>query len=126
MSGLELFSSDHEGYKPMVDFGSWRVAFSNGPKEYKKKEIGSLSRHVETDEVFTLIKGSCMLITAGNGNEPGEVVKTWMETGIIYNVTKGTWHNSIVLPGTTVMIVENSDTGSHNSESKDIREKISI
>jgi len=49
-----------------------------------------------------------------------------MEIGTIYNVTKGTWHGTILLPGTTVMIVENSDTGSHNSESKEIREKISL
>ena len=124
MSGLEIFSHTQEGYKPLIDFGSWRVAIINGPEVYKQKEISSLSRHLETDEVFALIKGSCLLLTAGNGDTPGEVTKTWMEQGLMYNVTKASWHGEILLPGSIVMIVENRDTGKGNSESHEIKEKI--
>jgi mannose-6-phosphate isomerase-like protein (cupin superfamily) len=126
MPGLEIFTHAEPGFKPMVNFGEWRTAISNGSPVYERKEISSFSRHHETDEVFILIKGSCLLLTAGNGAAPDKVTKTWMESGKMYNVTKGTWHGSIQLPDTTVMIVENRDTGHHNSESRDLPEKISI
>ncbi len=126
MPGLEIFTHTEEGFKPIVDFGEWRTAISNGPLVYERKEIRSLSRHLETDEVFVLIKGTCLLLTAGNGAAPDKVTKTWMEPGKIYNVTKGMWHGSIQLPNTTVMIVENRSTGPENSESHEIQEKISI
>lgn len=126
MPGLEIYTHTERGFKPMVNFGSWRTAFSNGPSTYERKEIRSLSRHLETDEVFVLIRGSCLLVTAGNGDAPAELTKTWMETGKMYNVTRGTWHSSIQLPGTTVMVVENSDTGKHNSESREISETVSL
>ena len=126
MQGLEIFSHTEQGFKPLVNFGSWRVACSNGPSVYQRKEVTSLSRHLETDEVFVLIKGSCLLLTAGSGDNPGEVTRTWMESGKIYNVTKATWHAHIQLPDTTMMVVENRDTGSHNSESRSIPEVISL
>lgn len=126
MSGLEIFSSTQQGFKPLVNFESWRVACSNGPSVYQRKEINTLSRHLKTDEVFVLIKGSCLLLTAGNGDVPGEITKTWLELGQIYNVTKGTWHGTIQLPNAMVIIVENSDTGPENSESRAIPEKIGL
>ena len=126
MSGLEICSSNQEGFKPLIDFGSWRVALSNGPSVYERKEIKSLSRHLETDEVFALLKGSCLMLTAGNGDAPGKITKTWMEIGQLYNVTKATWHGTILMPGTTVLIVENNDVGPGNSETRDILETISV
>ena len=126
MSGLEIYSSEEPGFKTMVNFGSWRTAISNGPESYQRKEIKSLSRHLETDEVFILIKGSCLLLSAGTGDSPAEVCKTWMEEGKMYNVTKSTWHGTIMLPGTKVMIVENRETGPQNSESREIAETISL
>ena len=126
MSGLEIYSYTEPGFKPLINFGSWRVACSNGPSVYQRKEVTSLSRHLETDEVFVLVKGSCLLLTAGNGEVPGEVTKTWMELGKMYNVTQCTWHGSILLPGATVMIVENRDTKSQNSESRNIPEMVSL
>ena len=126
MSGLEIYSSEEPGFKPMVNFGAWRTAISNGPSEYKRKEVKSLSRHLETDEVFILVKGSGLLLTAGSADAPGEVKKTWMESGVMYNVTKATWHGTILLPGAKVMIVENRETGPENSESREIAEIISL
>ena len=126
MSGLDIYSHDEPGFKPMVNFGHWRTAISNGPEVYERKVIKSLSRHLETDEVFILACGSCLLLTAGNGDKPGEVKKTWMEPGLMYNVTKATWHGTISLPCTKVIIVENRETGPENSETLDIAEPISL
>jgi hypothetical protein len=126
MTGLEVYSSTQQGFKALVDYGDWRVALSNGGAVYERKEISSLSRHLETDEVFVLLKGSCLLLTGGKGAEPGELTKTWMEPGRLYNVTRGTWHRNIQLPGAQVLIIENRDTGPHNSESKDLPAAFSL
>ena len=126
MTVLEIHSSTQQGFKPLVNYGDWRVALSNGGTAYERKEISSLSRHRETDEVFVLLKGSCLLLTGGNDAEPGELTKTWMEPGRLYNVTRGTWHRNIQLPGAQLLIIENRDTGPHNSESKDLPAPVSL
>ena len=39
-----------------------------------------------------------------------------MERKKIYNVKKGAWHNLISKPGMSLLIVENADTGSANTD----------
>jgi hypothetical protein len=125
-AGLEIISYTGKGYKPLIDFESWRVALINGASVYEPVEIDVLSCHCETDEIFVLLKGSCMLLIGGNSDIPGKVEKIWLEEGLLYNVTKGTWHNEILMPGAKVLIVENADTSSENSKKYTLREKISL
>jgi hypothetical protein len=124
MNGLEITAYDEKGYKPLVDFESWRVALINGPSEYKPVKIPTLSCHCETDEIFVLLKGSCMLLIGGAGDAPGEVEKVWLKEGLLYNVTRGTWHNECLMPGAKVLIVENADTSSANSKNYELSEPV--
>ncbi|GHU65838.1 hypothetical protein FACS189447_05520 [Spirochaetia bacterium] len=116
MEGLEIASYDEKGYKPLIDFESWRVALINGASVYEAAKITSLSCHCETDEIFVLLKGSCMLLIGGNGDVPKEPEKVWLEEGLLYNVKKGTWHNEYLTPGSKVLIVENANTSNTNSK----------
>jgi ureidoglycolate hydrolase len=115
MDGLEIFSYEGKGYKPLVDFESWRVAILNDIPKYERGNITYLEKHIETDEVFILLKGSCELILAGSGETPGEIERVVMQPERIYNVKKETWHSCMLLPGTTLVIVENSKTSEKNS-----------
>lgn len=124
MEGLEISSYEEKGYKPVVDFESWRVALINGAAVYEGAKISSLSCHSKTDEIFVLLQGSCMLVVAGKGPEPGNVEKVWLREGLLYNVTKGTWHNEYLLPGAKVLIVENADTSEANSKRYELPEAI--
>ena len=53
---LKILEFNGEGYKPLVDFGSWRVAFLRFIDELLPENIQRLERHVETDEVFVLLE----------------------------------------------------------------------
>jgi mannose-6-phosphate isomerase-like protein (cupin superfamily) len=126
MAGLEIYSHKEEGFMPLVNYGNWRVAISNGPAAYKPKVISQLSRHCETDEVFVILKGSGELLVAGNGEIPGPVEKIWMEPGYLYNVTKGTWHSNILMPGASALVVENKDTSGENSQTYRLQTEITL
>ena len=77
---------------------------------FTKEEITYLERHNETDEVFILLEGSASLFM---GEDAREVV---MEKFLSYVVKKSAWHNIVVSEDARVLIVENKNTGKHNSE----------
>jgi hypothetical protein len=126
MDGLEITSYEGRGYKALVDFESWRVALINGADSYEPAVIRSLSCHCETDEIFVLLKGSCMLLLGGRGETPGAVEKLWLREGLLYNVTRGTWHNEFLMPGAKVLIVENADTSDENSKDYKLAKPLSL
>ncbi|MDR0999145.1 MAG: hypothetical protein LBL70_08765 [Treponema sp.] len=126
MAGLEIYSHNESGFKALVSFGNWRVAVSNGPVSYRQKSIAKLSAHCETDEVFVLVKGSGALILGGNGESPSEPEIVWMQPGLLYNVTRGTWHANAFMPGAQVVIVENGDTCAANSKNGELESPVFI
>jgi mannose-6-phosphate isomerase-like protein (cupin superfamily) len=125
-AGLEIRAHNESGFKPLISFGNWRVAVSNGPATYRQKSITKLSAHCETDEVFVLVKGSGALILGGNGDIPSEPEIVWMQPGLLYNVTRGTWHANAFMPGAQVVIVENEDTSAANSKNWELESPVLI
>lgn len=106
--GLEIKEYTGRGYDRTHIFKTWCVAFLNQDEEYTKNTY--IERHLETDEVFVLLKGEATLFI---GKER-EAVK--MEPCKIYNVTAGTWHNIQCSSDASILIAENSDTVKENSE----------
>ena len=89
----------------------------NSSDDQKKDTIKYLERHMATDEVFVLLKGKAFLITGGTNIKPDQKLKTIkLEQDVFYNVTKATWHSTIMERGSKILIVENRDTGDKNSE----------
>lgn len=39
-----------------------------------------------------------------------------MERGKVYNIPQGLWHNTIMVPGTRMVLIEDPGTGMSNSE----------
>lgn len=105
---LDILDYQGEGYKPIVDFGAWRVAFLRC--EERLAHLKKLERHMETDEVFVLLEGKATLYI-GLEKEPYE-----MEPHKMYNVRQAVWHAIVVSPDAKVLIVENRDTTEQNSE----------
>lgn len=101
------------GYKPIIDFEAWRVAIINWVSDVDK--FNGLERHLETDEVFVLLKGKVLLIAAGNESSSANGEVHNMEQGLIYNIPKGVWHAIVMSKDATLLIVENSDTSGTNS-----------
>ena len=66
-----------------------------------------------TDEIFMLLEGEATLLVG----ETPEFIK--MQKNVMYNVPKSEWHAIKVSKDALVLVVENNDTGKHNSEYMD-------
>ena len=106
------------GYKPLVDFQSWRVAVLRYIDGLLPEMIDRVECHLETDEVFILTEGKCILFLADV--EEAKIIKIHainMEPNRLYNVKMGVYHSHTLSKDAHVIVVENQDTGSHNSAS---------
>lgn len=104
------------GYKPLIDYDGWRVAVLRFIDDLLPENIHSMQRHMETDEVFVLLKGQCILFI-GDGNDLiTEIHPQVMEAEKLYNVKKACWHTHTLSKDAIVLIVENRDTGTQNSQ----------
>lgn len=88
MEQIETLRYDENGYKSLVFFENWRVALMNDGPKTTVEGIAYFQKHDETDEVFVLLEGRCVLLMAGFGENPGEISAVDMEPGSMYNVKK--------------------------------------
>lgn len=112
---VEIKEYTGEGYKPVIDFEAWRVAILNYIDELERPNITNMQKHMESDEVFVLLKGACTLFIGGNGDEIDEIEPLPLEPFKMFNVKKGTWHTHTLEKDTMVLIVENRNTCDANS-----------
>ncbi len=112
---IDIIKITQEGYTPLVDYQTWRVAVLKFCDDVKADRLDSMQRHLETDEVFVLLEGSCVLISGGNGERPGEVECVRLIKNQLYNVKKGVWHTHALDEEGSVLIIENQDTCDKNS-----------
>jgi ureidoglycolate hydrolase len=113
---LEIREYLGEGYQPLIDFGSWRVALLRWGPGSRPEEIESMERHTQTDEVFVLLEGWATLIVGGNQEKVEGIQAEVMASGKLYNVKQNTWHTALLSRDVLILIVENRDTGKDNSE----------
>ena len=100
---------------PLIDFQSWRVALMNYTPDLVPEKITRMQKHTETDEVFVLLTGRCILFL-GEGNDfVTKVHAVDMEPYKLYNVKRGAWHSHTFSKDARVLIVENQDTVDKNS-----------
>ena len=103
------------GFLPLVDFESWRVAVLRFDNGLSVQNIKDMQRHNETDEVFVLLEGRCILFI-GEGDMTIENIQAVnMEPLRLYNVKQSTWHNHTLTEDASVLIIENQDTSPDNS-----------
>ncbi|KEZ90082.1 hypothetical protein [Lacrimispora celerecrescens] len=112
---IDIIKISREGYTPLVDYQTWRVAVLKFCDDVRADRLNSMQRHLETDEVFVLLEGSCVLISGGNGERPEVVECVKMEKNQLYNVKKGVWHTHALDEEGSVLIIENQDTCDKNS-----------
>lgn len=66
---LEIHESQNPGFVPVVDSGQWRVALMNYTPDLLPDQITEFQRHDETDEVFVLLQGHCILFLGEGGDQ---------------------------------------------------------
>lgn len=113
---IDVLSLESVGYKPIDSYQNWLVAVLNYTDEYLPQNIETLQKHVETDEIFVLLSGNCVLYCGGNDKDAlGEITAVQLETKKLYNVKRGTWHSHSLSKDGSMLIVENKDTTDDNS-----------
>lgn len=112
---LEIRSYDGIGYRPLIDYGAWRVAILRYIDELRVENLAAMQRHDETDEVFVLLAGRCILFLGEGGDAVGAIHAQDMEPLRLYNVKQGAWHTHTLSRDATVLIIENRDTADANS-----------
>jgi len=115
VSLLEVREHNEPNYKPLIDYQSWRVALMNYTSELVPEKINRMQKHTETDEVFMLLAGRCILFLGEGGNTVTQVHAADMQPFQLYNVKRGAWHSHTFSEDAKVLIVENRDTIEANS-----------
>ncbi len=106
------------GFKPLVDYGAWRVAVLRYIDELLPQNITAMQRHNETDEVFVLLAGRCILFigeAAGDGQAVERIRAEDLQPFKLYNVRRGAWHTHTINQDAHLLIIENCDTTDANS-----------
>ncbi len=65
---VEIREHTEPDYKPLIDYQNWRVAIINYTSDLTPDKINRMQKHTETDEVFVLMTGRCILFI-GEGEE---------------------------------------------------------
>ena len=112
---LEVREHAQAGYQPVIDYADWRVAILNFSEELRPEKITALQRHNETDEVFVLLRGRCLLFLGEGDQTITAIHGRDMTPHTVYNVKKGAWHFHTLSEEAMLLIVENRDTTFDNS-----------
>jgi hypothetical protein len=116
---IEVGEYSGPGYRPLVDYRAWRVALMNYTPDLTPDRICRMQRHDETDEVFVLLAGRCILFLMEDRAD-ASVHSVDMQLFRLYNVRRGAWHSHTFSPDARVLIVENADTSDANSPFLDL------
>jgi len=113
---LEIRQYSGAGYKPLIDYGAWRVAILRWEEASLPGNITCMERHTQTDEVFVLLEGQATLILGGNSINVDSIQPQRIESGKLYNVKQDAWHTVLLSRDASILIVENRNTGEDNTE----------
>lgn len=113
----EITEFNDAGYAPIVDFQSWRVAMLNYIDELEPDRINNFQCHLETDEVFVLLAGRCILFLAEveDDHQIITIHAVDMQPQRAYNIKQGVFHTHTLTEEAKVLIIENRDTSDANS-----------
>jgi ureidoglycolate hydrolase len=112
---LEIHQHEGLSYKPLVDFANWRVAVLNFSPDLLPENLTRMQRHNETDEVFVLLQGQCILFVGEGRESVTRIHAEDLQPGKIYNVKQAVWHTHALSSDAKVLVVENRDTTYDNS-----------
>ncbi len=108
---MEVKRGGYKQWEVGAQFEGWLVGLLSYGERFSK--FSMLERHNKTEEAFILVKGEATLYIA---DKDIKVTEYKMEQGAVYNVAKGEWHHIVVSRDALVVVVENSDTSSENSD----------
>lgn len=101
---IETHTHLSEDFQPVVETAGWLVALMNWSLRFDLSAPRLVEAHSQTDEVFVLQHGkSILFISSEHGLDVIDMVP-----GVVYNVTRGTFHNVVGSRDAQWLIVESS------------------
>ena len=113
---IEVKDFSGEGMSRVYENKKWTVGIKNWKPANDISGIDCLERHNETDELFILLSGACTLIYANGNGSNLDIQAVKMEPLKVYNIPASLWHNTVTRKDTKLALIEDSSTGSHNSD----------
>jgi len=107
---IEEYAHTGIGYNPFLIRNNWQVAQLNHVSGQGFEDIVKIDVHLNTDEVFILLKGQVVLIAAEKNEEHLSFRMVKMKEGVTYNIPKMTWHNIAMSDDAQVIIIEDANT----------------
>ena len=117
------YSFEGEGMTRVFENAKWMVGIKNWKPMNDIANINNLERHNETDELFILLKGRCTLLYANETESGLQLGAVEMEPLKVYNIPRTLWHNTVTEHDTKLALIEDSSTGSANSDVLDLTEE---
>ena len=112
---IEVKEFSGEGMSRVYENKKWTVGIKNWKPANDISGIDCLERHNETDELFILLAGSCTLVYANEKGGELDIQAVKMEPFRVYNIPATLWHNTVTRKDTKMALIEDSATGSGNS-----------
>lgn len=113
---IESCGYEGEGLSRVYENDRWMVAVKNWKPANDVSNIDCREKHNRTDELFVLLAGRCVLISAVE--KPGgglEFQAVTMEPGKLYKIPRSPLHNTVTRRNTKLLLVEAPDTSSSGS-----------
>lgn len=123
MKLIDKYTHAAEGYCPSLIAGKWQAAFLNYADAESLGAITKLDIHHLTDEAFVLLRGHVTLIAAAIREDRISWETIDMEPETIYNIPRETWHKVAMEEGSSLLIVEDSNTHISDFEFYDLSEE---
>ena len=120
---IEVKDFSGEGMSRVYENQKWTVGIKNWKPANDISGIDCLERHNETDELFVLLSGRCTLIYANENGQNLDIQAVKMEPFKVYNIPATLWHNTVTVRDTKLALIEDSSTGSHNSNVLSLNEE---
>ena len=110
------YAYEGEGMTRVFENAKWMVGIKNWKPMNDISNINNLERHNETDELFILLSGRCTLLYANETEKGLELGAVEMQPMKVYNIPRTLWHNTVTEHDTKLALIEDSSTGSANSD----------
>jgi ureidoglycolate hydrolase len=114
------YAFEGEGLTRVFENEKWMVGIKNWKPMNDIANINNLERHNQTDELFILLNGQCTLLFANETADGLDIQAVEMEPLKVYNIPRTLWHNTVTQKDTKLALIEDSSTGSANSDNLDL------
>jgi hypothetical protein len=116
MSAIASFGHDGEGLKRVYENAAWMVGVKNYKPANDAAKFDEIELHRETDELFILLDGACILLEGFEEKGGLRFGVQRMTRGLVYVIPASRWHTTITEPGAKLALIEDPKTGSANSD----------